>query len=122
MYETNFSRSEQHTEFLAALAAKGYLPSDWTRLVARGIDKSEAKATEEEAIKRMLPRFNKNHNSDYSAHKATETHGEELLETVLALHLEGLGYQRIAYLCGAEVPKNKIMSIKRILLHAKAIQ
>jgi hypothetical protein len=107
------NRSDAHVEKLEQLYEKGYTLEDIVKIHTKGISKKEALELEYVLIDQHRPVFNKDKNKDHwhTNRKVEKNFCKELK----ALHEMGYGYQRIAFLSGAEKPKNHVMAIKRMI-------
>ncbi len=120
-YREYSSRSSEHESVLSKLFAEGFLPTDWVIIHEKGLSKADAIEIEQRLIKGSSPRFNKAHKPMYQVNRKVSKTGKEICKFAHMLHEMGYGYQRIAFLMGADNPKNKVMSIKRNIKAYEAI-
>jgi hypothetical protein len=112
-YREYSSRSVEHEAYLTKLFSDGFLPTDWVTIYAKGMSKPLAIQLEFDLIKLHNPKFNKTHKPSYKASNKISKTGVDICRFAYMLHNMGYGYRRIAFLMGASIPKNKVMSIKR---------
>jgi hypothetical protein len=82
-----------HAGWLEEQYAKGFLPSDWVKIIHRQLDKKFAMDIEKQLIETHLPKFNKNHNKN---HRDRKRFPIELITEVKKLRAQGMSYERIA--------------------------
>lgn len=104
-------RGKNHVEWIEEMYSLGYTLNDIVFIVENQISKEQASKIEKQHIEDLSPIFNKLLNPDH-------WHINRQVDKAMclffkALHEMGYGYQRIAFLSGAEVPKNHVMAIKR---------
>lgn len=108
------NRSEEHSEWLKAQYELGQIPVSFYKV---GMTKEDALKLETELIEKHRPKFNKMKNPDYEVPKKqsqeTANFAKGMYSSLKA------GYRNIAYLMGADNPKSKVMSIKRMIQRGK---
>jgi len=107
------NRNKNHVSYLKEMFLKGYTLTDIVCITDNMLSKQQAMKVEAEKVDLYRPRFNKLLNKDHWHISRQQT--QEMCYFAKALKEMGYGYQRIAYLLGSDKPKNKVMSIKRML-------
>lgn len=82
-------RAEEHSDFLSALVAEGYLPCDWVEIIFRNLTLEESVLKEKELLGLGRPMFNKIQGA--STLKITP----EILEQAQKFRELGLSYKAI---------------------------
>ena len=107
------NRNKDHVNCLKELFLKGYTLTDIVQITDNMLSKQQAMKLEAEQVDLHRPKFNKLLNKDHWHIARQKT--QDMCHFGKALNEMGYGYSRIAYLLGASNPKNKVMSIKRML-------
>ncbi len=107
------NRNKQHEAYLKELFLKGFTLNDIVYVYANMLSKKEAMEIEAKQVDKYRPQFNKLLNKNHWSKSRQKT--PEMCLFGKTLKEMGYGYQRIAYLMGAEQPKNHVMAIKRMI-------
>lgn len=68
--------NKDHQDWMVGLCSKGYIPTEWTSIIQKGLSKKEALDLEKELIHKLAPRFNRQ--SGEKQHQAKLTNEEAI--------------------------------------------
>lgn len=90
-------RDQDHLSHLEDLTLNGFLASDWVEVLVSGISKSKACKVEQEFIRDLRPRYNKQ--MGLSTLKVTEA----MFSTMVELREDGMSYKEIGEIIGVSI-------------------
>ena len=111
------NRSKEHFEFIKEMSEKGYTLNEIVQIIRQRLSKKDALEEERQLIDKYRSLYNKHSNKSHW--RINRTFSKETCNFAKLLHEMGYGYQRIAYLLGAEDPKKNHMSTKRMISYVE---